>query len=150
MNTKITEETKQKAIDFLDSKLGTSYKLGEKDNPIDCSGLITRTMERIGEKIRDGSWNQWQDSVAIPIEIIDTGDYAFFKLDNMNGKVTHIGMVAVTPEGIFVYEASGSKGGVVKTPFNEFIQGRKTHSGAHIFAGVHRPTCILFNEDLKQ
>ncbi len=139
MNDKLNLTIREKAQEFLKSKLGTPYLLGAKDfNPsIDCSGLVRATFKAVGFNIPDGSCNQYDNSTPIEKEDIDTMDLAFF---TMNGKVNHI---AIVFDDIVLMEASGSKGGVVETLIDDFMLGRTTHSGKSEFAGFRRANCFI-------
>lgn len=153
MNKHLTDAIQQKAQQFLDWCRGILYERGKKWGKdikikppnIDCSGLVVATFRAIGLKIVDGSANQFAESLIIGREEIDTCDLAFYR--NEKKVINH---VAIVYDNDYVVEASGSKGGVVKTLISEFIQGRKTPAGDHKFAGFRRPIIISLNTEIRQ
>ena len=107
----------QKILEFAAQQLGKTYKMDAKGPDIwDCSGLTKGAYAAGGIEIRDGSFNQYDDTNAT--EEPEAGGLAFMK--NEHG-IKHVALIY---DLNIVIEASLSHGQVIATPIEEFKKGR--------------------------
>lgn len=100
---------------------GTSTSGQYRSYGLDCSGFITWSFnnaagEDMSALIKNGSSNQWQNSVAVEWENARPGDLAFFAVPGER-EINHVGIVVGRSEGgkLMAVHCSSNKNGVVIT-----------------------------------
>jgi hypothetical protein len=110
-------------------------ELKRSGKPIDCSELVEYVYHRIGLKIPDGSYNQYDVSAPIPESIADIGDLVFKKKNN---KINHVGIVVETKPVLIIMEAVGGNIGKVIIRSLEKFKFRIAGSNTSEYAGLRR------------
>lgn len=143
----LTEDQKKQLHNIAHGLLKLPYRLGAEidmrktpeqlkaeNASIDCSELVEFMFYKIGYKVRDGSFNQYDDSAAIDEAQVEIGDLVFKRKANNLTAICHVGMV-ICKAPILICEADGYRGQVILKLFNEFKNVKLT---AAQYAGLRR------------
>lgn len=112
---------KLKGLDYLfgaevDLSLSIDDVIKNKTK-FDCSEMIEWLYYKIGIRVPDGSYNQFNASTDIDEDTTTIGDLVFKKRDN---KICHVGMIIETKPSIMILEADGYSKKIIEKPFENF------------------------------
>lgn len=114
-NSKIKE-----VIEIAGSYKGVDYKFGGVDkNGMDCSGLVFTSFKKIGKQLPRTSKAMSLKGTKIDLEGIKRGDLVFFKIDRLEGRINHVGLVISTKNNKVEFIHSSTSKGVTVSSLEE-------------------------------
>jgi cell wall-associated NlpC family hydrolase len=132
-------DQQEKFVKIANKLVGIPYKYGAEVNlnsepedikELDCSELVQYLFYKIGVKVPDGSYNQYDASFNIPDNKLEIGDLLFMR-SKKNNLISHVGTYLGCGQ---VIEANGFYGRVLKTSIPEFSKETPNNK----FAGFRR------------
>lgn len=106
----------EKVVKEARSYLGTKYKYGgDTKKGMDCSGLICKSYNSVGVELPRRSADQANVGKRVYIGELEEGDLIFFGAREGSDKITHVGLVTYSVEGVVRFIHSSSSAGVIES-----------------------------------
>lgn len=106
----------EKVVKEARTYLGTKYKYGgDTKRGMDCSGLICKSYHSVGVELPRRSVDQSNVGKRVYIGELQEGDLIFFGARKGSNKITHVGLVTYSVDGVVRFIHSSSSAGVIES-----------------------------------